>query len=459
MRKIRVLLSKLPIKKINNRKNPRGLIALAVVLVLTAVSIFMVQLNTAYTIKVNGSTIGVVREKEEFTQIIDRIKETLHKAYDTEIVFTESIEYEKTRAKKENLSSTAELEKALKQTMNFKVKGFAIKANEKTVAVLLNKADAERVLEELKKPYNEGNTDIEQVYFGENVVVEEAAAEMKDLKSYEDALKLIQQGTEEIKIHEVQKGENSWTISRKYNLSVEDIAKANPDINPEKLQINQKISLTVPKPLLTVVTVRKSRYEEAIPFETVFEETGTLYKDEKKIKVAGKNGSREVLAEIVAHNNIEVSRNILEEKIIESPVKQVVLQGTKNPPPKIGTGTFSNPTRGSLSSRFGSRWGRMHEGIDIAAKIGTPVYAADGGKVTFSGTKSGYGKIVIIDHGGGFQTYYAHNSKLVVSSGDKVYKGQKIAEVGNTGRSTGPHLHFEVRKNGKPINPLSYVKY
>ena len=77
----------------------------------------------------------------------------------------------------------------------------------------------------------------------------------------------------------------------------------------------------------------------------------------------------------------------------------------------------------------------------------------------FSGTQNGYGKMVVIDHGNGIQTAYAHNSKNLVSKGQRVHKGQKIAEVGNTGRSTGPHLHFEVRKNGTPVNPLKYVKY
>ena len=116
------------------------------------------------------------------------------------------------------------------------------------------------------------------------------------------------------------------------------------------------------------------------------------------------------------------------------------------------------PTRGRLTSRFGLRWGRLHKGIDIAARIGAPVYAADGGKVVFSGTQGAYGRIIVIDHGGGTQTAYAHNSKLLVSRGQRVHKGQKIAEVGNTGRSTGPHLHFEVRKNGSPVNPLKYVR-
>ena len=430
---------------------------LAILLVFSFV-LFTYFNNTAYAVKINGNEVGVVRDREDFTLIIDSLKENFYKKHSAEVVFNETIEYEKRRAKDEELTPADKLESSLGRVLNLKIKAFEIKANGKTVAILSTKADAERVLESVKKPYiNEDN--IEESYFGEKVEVQETTIEMKNVKTVEETIQLIEQGTNEIKTHEVEEGESFWTIAEKYNLAVEELEKANPDVDPGKLQIKQSISLIVPKPLLTVVTSRRERYEESILFPVEFEETSALYKGETKIRTAGKDGKREVYAEIVEHNNIEVSRNILEEKILLEPKTQIVLKGTKELPPKIGTGTFSNPTRGTLTSRFGSRWGRMHEGIDIAAKIGTPVNAADGGKVIFSGTSGAYGKLVKIDHGGGFVTYYAHNSKLLVSKGDKVFKGQKIAESGNTGRSTGPHLHFEVRKNGKPVNPLSYVKY
>ena len=100
----------------------------------------------------------------------------------------------------------------------------------------------------------------------------------------------------------------------------------------------------------------------------------------------------------------------------------------------------------------------MHTGLDISASLGTPIKAADGGKVVFVGRKGAYGNMVEIDHGNGYKTRYAHCSKMLVKVGDKVYKGQHIANVGNTGRSTGPHLHFEVLKNGKSQNPSKYLK-
>ena len=119
--------------------------------------------------------------------------------------------------------------------------------------------------------------------------------------------------------------------------------------------------------------------------------------------------------------------------------------------------SFVWPARGALSSRFGWRWQHHHNGIDIAAPYGTQIYAARAGRVTFSGWYQGYGRAVIIDHGDGVSTVYGHASKLLVRAGEMVRAGQPIALVGSTGIATGPHLHFEIRVNGRPLNPLKYL--
>lgn len=111
-----------------------------------------------------------------------------------------------------------------------------------------------------------------------------------------------------------------------------------------------------------------------------------------------------------------------------------------------------------ISSRFGQRWGRQHAGLDLAVPTGTDIYASAPGTVTFAGWNSGgYGNLVIISHGNGVQTYYAHNSKLVCSVGQTVSAGDLIAKAGNTGRSYGSHCHFEIRVNGKAYNPELYL--
>jgi murein DD-endopeptidase MepM/ murein hydrolase activator NlpD len=127
-----------------------------------------------------------------------------------------------------------------------------------------------------------------------------------------------------------------------------------------------------------------------------------------------------------------------------------------------GTGTPSGsgfiwPVNGPVVSGFGMRWGRMHEGIDIGASSGTPIWSAAAGTVIWSGWRGGYGNCVVVDHGNGLATLYAHSSALLVSVGQRVSQGETIALVGSTGNSSGPHLHFEVRVNGSAVDPLLYL--
>lgn len=116
------------------------------------------------------------------------------------------------------------------------------------------------------------------------------------------------------------------------------------------------------------------------------------------------------------------------------------------------------PLRGIITSVFGPRWGTVHKGIDIAAPTGTNVVAAMSGTVIYSGWESGYGNLVVIEASNGLESYYGHNSKLIVKTGQKVSRGQLISKVGATGDATGPHLHFEIRKGGVPVNPMGYLK-
>jgi len=211
-------------------------------------------------------------------------------------------------------------------------------------------------------------------------------------------------------------------------------------------------------PLLTVQTVEIANYIEYIPYETVYEDNASIYIGETSTKKRGENGEKYVTAKIVRNNGIEVAKLELNSLIKKEPVTAIVYKGTKELPPKKGTGTFKYPVSGyTLTSKYGQRWGRMHNGIDMAAPTGTKIRATDGGTVIFSGYQGSYGYVVKIDHGGGFVSVYAHCSKLHVRVGESVYQGQHIANVGNTGRSTGPHLHFEIQYLGKAKNPFNYL--
>lgn len=134
------------------------------------------------------------------------------------------------------------------------------------------------------------------------------------------------------------------------------------------------------------------------------------------------------------------------------------LQGISPSRSSSVTGIMQTPSRGVVTSNFGSRWGKFHNGIDIGSPMGDPIYAAMEGKVYYAGWENGYGNIIKIQHESSIQTFYSHCSKISVKEGQYVKSGEKIGEVGNTGRSTGPHVHFEVRVGGVPKNPLAYIR-
>ncbi len=145
--------------------------------------------------------------------------------------------------------------------------------------------------------------------------------------------------------------------------------------------------------------------------------------------------------------NVTLSNNITEEE------SYVVLKESS-----VGTGVFLQPHVGTITSRFGPRWGTRHSGIDIAGKMDSPIKAADSGIVkTAEYQENGYGNIVILDHGNGTETWYAHLNSIDVSAGDVIQKGDVVGKLGETGKTTGPHLHFEVRKEGRAVDPSDYI--
>lgn len=183
-------------------------------------------------------------------------------------------------------------------------------------------------------------------------------------------------------------------------------------------------------------------------------------------KLKEKNSSNKEKLAYVKKYNTELVELVDTEtaisKLYEKPIIKTVQYA--NTSKKINTGakislniSLTRPVSGKITSRFGSRGRSTHTGLDIANSVGTPIKAAGTGTVTFSGKKGSYGNLIIISHGNGVQTYYAHCNSLYVTAGTKVSQGQTIATVGSTGNSTGPHLHLEIRVNGVAQNPQNYL--
>lgn len=211
--------------------------------------------------------------------------------------------------------------------------------------------------------------------------------------------------------------------------------------------------------MLHLITTEDATYEAPIPYKTDFTESDTLYQDQEKITSPGKDGRKYVVGEIIRIDGKDTNeRNEIEVTVLQEPVAAKALRGTKPTPQTISTGEYILPIKDKdVTSLYGQRWGRTHEGIDFGADVGTPVYAADTGKVTSSGYLAGFGLCVEIDHGEGVTTLYAHLSESFVEVGEKVEQGDVIAKSGNTGYSTGPHLHFGIYIMGESVNPAPYL--
>lgn len=445
-------------KKIVNKR--RFTISCGLIALLVLASVFVVVSGKAYTVKVNGVEVCKVRNQKLVETALQTLKQRYQEKADSEISFTGEVTYEKTRASSKEILKEDELIETLSNNVEFKVQGCSLYAGGNIIAVLKTKEKAEELLKEIQDRSLAGadRSKIKEIGFAEKIELKEEFIDASEISDKDEIIDFIIKGTNEIRTHEIKSGESFWAISKKYNLSLSDLEKANPGVNPERVQIGQVINLIVPKPLISVKTVETITSVEKAEFEQKVEFSSSMYKDETSIRVKGIYGEKEVVADVTKINGIETGRTILSEKMVKEPKTQIIVKGTKEPPPKKGTGTFSYPARGSITSRYGMRWGRRHTGIDIGAPYGSAVKASDGGEVIFVGYKGGYGKLIIIDHGANFVSYYGHLSKYSVKEGQKVYKGQKIGEVGNTGNSTGAHLHFEIRKNGVIQNPANYLK-
>lgn len=202
----------------------------------------------------------------------------------------------------------------------------------------------------------------------------------------------------------------------------------------------------------------------AIPFSTVTEKTSSQVIGYTAVKVAGQNGIERKTERVVTLNGAESERTLISDETVSSPVNKVVVIGTAqslasaSQRKAASSAGFIFPLpKGSwkVSSYYGD--GRGHKAVDLCAKKGVSIFAAKGGTVTFAGTSGNYGQLIVVDHGNGLVTKYAHASAIFVSKGETVTAGQVIGQVGSTGQSTGNHLHFEVLSGGKNVDPAPYI--
>lgn len=419
---------------------------------LTTIAVVGVGVGTAYAesslpkvyhVYMDGNQIGTVEDKEKIQAYVEEhIEEAEQKHEDWNLSLREELTFEEQRV----LSVKDEEPKVLKELdeeMSLAVDVVRFHINGQAVAHLPSKEKAEEVIEKVKEQHidtevleEQENDNTEEVPVGESRVTDvrlSGAVTFDDQKVSPSYVHTVKQA-----VSKIEKGDGFAPSSTKGGRMVASLK-------------------TPQEPLLDVLVTERERKEKTIEHKVEMKKTDELYVGETKVKQAGADGKKSLLIERSFRNGKEENEAILQEKVVKEPVTKVVLKGTK-PAPSKGSGDFVWPAvGGTITSKQGERWGRYHKGIDIAGVSDKTIKASDNGKVVEAGLRKSFGNKVVIDHGNGYETLYAHMSSISVKEGQVIQKGEKIGVMGTTGRSTGIHLHFEIHKNGSLENPLSHV--
>jgi murein DD-endopeptidase MepM/ murein hydrolase activator NlpD len=305
--------------------------------------------------------------------------------------------------------------------------------------------------------YDEGVVSIE---FEQKIEVVEAYLLDEELMDLETAVNLVTKEQETQKIYKVVSGDTLSQICLANDIPMEELIAINDALESENttIRVDQELIINVPEPELSIISKKQQVYTEDYEAEVEYVPNDDWYTTKTVTLQEPSAGRHKVAAVVEYKNGQEQGVEILKEEVYAEAVPKIVERGTQVPP------TYIKPiSGGTQSSGFGARSAptkgasTYHKGIDWATPTGTTVYASNAGTVSFAGWASGYGYAVFIEHADGKQTRYGHLSKVLVSAGQTVSQGQKIALSGNTGVSTGPHVHFEIRINGTAVNPLKYL--
>ena len=262
-------------------------------------------------------------------------------------------------------------------------------------------------------------------------------------------------GGEEEKVYEVQKGDTLTSVAEALGKSVDELTAQNPDLG-KKLEVGEQIKYTVTQePLIHYETTGVETTTEPIDFKTTQQKDPDMAWGKRETVQAGVPGERTVTRNVTRVNGEITAQEEISSEVTKEPVDEIVKVGTKlSQLGDTGGGSLGKPLTSWTFSRGISSG---HTGDDLCAPEGTPIYAADAGTVIFAGQFGGYGNIVKIAHANGVETWYGHCESFTCQAGDTVARGQQIATVGDTGRATCFHLHFEVRVNGSVQEPMNWI--
>ena len=430
--------------------------------VAAAVGLFFSAYTFGTTVLYDGEVIAAVGSQsaaEEAAADLEAVTaRTLGESYSID---DSMIQYSSGLLRRQDVVDATTLEEDLSQQIGLVTQAYSLYVDGELVGATPYEGALEELLNQLKS--GSANENTISCEFAEDVEIKQEYVPTDKVMNLGYLAELLY-STKTAEVTYTVKAGDTWSeIAEDHDMTSKELLAMNPGYDIDKIQIGEVLTLSEAVPYLTVTVKQREYYVEDVMYDIEYTDSADLYKGDYKVVSSGEYGAADVVANVTYVNGVETERTILSSVTLKEPVTEQRLQGTKERPTWYPTGTFRWPISGRITSGFGGRsspggiGSTNHQGIDIAGSYGTPVYAADGGTVTYAGWMGGYGYLVQIDHGNGYVTRYGHNSSLTVSVGEHVYKGQQIARVGSTGNSTGNHCHFEVRYNGVARNPLNYL--
>lgn len=429
---------------------------------LAAIAVFCSIYTVGTTVTYDGEVIAAVSSREEAEDARQKLERvTTRTLGETYTIDDAQLQYFSGLMRRQEVVDEATFEEELSEEIGLVTSAYCLYVDGERIGATPYEGALEELLSQMQASATNGDTI--SISFAEDVQIKQEYVPKDEIMNLGYLAETLYSTKSAEVTYEVKKGDTWSEIAEDHGMTNKELLALNPGYDIDKLQIGEVLTLAASVPYLTMTVVQQERYVEDVMYDIEYTNTDTMYKGDYKVTSAGQYGAADVVANVTYVNGEETERTVLSSVTLKEPVTEQRLQGTKERPTWYPTGTFRWPVSGRITSYFGGRrspggiGSTNHKGIDIAAPKGTPVYVADGGTVTYAGWMSGYGYLVRINHGNGYETYYGHNSSLTVSVGQKVYKGQQIARVGSTGNSTGNHCHFEVRYNGVAKNPLNYL--
>lgn len=442
--------------------------AVFIVCLLSAIMLVLFDKFTVYEYAYNGKVLGYVSEQEEVTNVLEVAGDELNQVntdnnQEIKFVANDNISFKRVMASGKDRDDADTTVNKLAFMTDIEVDASAIYDGDKLVTIVKDKESAERLLVEVKAILGtpDEGMDVISAEFVNPLDIKDVNVLLTSVQSYSAAKEQMVNGGNTKFYHLVEDEETINTIANDFGVSVIDIYDQDNNANPKFLERGDKVCIHKNVTPVNVELVEQGKLKETVPFETVEEKSNKYYIGDRIVKREGVNGVQIIDGTITKVSGKETNRDIDSIDVLTEKVDELVIIGTNKKPRTAPTGIFKDPLDRDtyvITSRPGWRWGRTHEGIDMGVAQGTKVHASDGGEVVRAEWYGGYGNCIDIKHDDGWISRYGHLSGYEVKVGDKVYQGQVIGYTGNTGRSTGPHLHFELRKNDSFVDPDTMVE-